>query len=71
MATHAAGDMKENAMHQPLLSPDEPLEVVVLHSGQLCLVSRDARVLFAQTKDVKIVSVIRCQKTKTRIIIYQ
>ncbi len=60
MATHAAGDMKENAMHQPLL-----------HSGQLCLVSRDARVLFAQTKDAKIVSVIRCQKTKTRIIIYQ
>ncbi len=29
MATNAVGDIKEKAMHQPLLSPDEPLVVVV------------------------------------------
>ncbi len=33
MATNAVGDIKENAMHQPLLSPDEPLVVVLLQSG--------------------------------------
>ncbi len=29
MATNAVGDIKENAMHQPLLSIYEPLELVV------------------------------------------
>ncbi len=28
MAANAVGDIKENAMHQPLLAPNEPLEVV-------------------------------------------
>lgn len=41
MATNAVGDVKEKAMHQPLLSPDEPLEVVVLQSGQVCLVNTE------------------------------
>jgi len=40
MAANDAGDVKESAMHQPLLSPDEPLVVVVvLQCGQVCLVS--------------------------------
>uniref|UniRef100_A0A667ZG46 Transposase Tc1-like domain-containing protein n=1 Tax=Myripristis murdjan TaxID=586833 RepID=A0A667ZG46_9TELE len=33
------GDVKESAMDQPLLSPDEPLVVVVLLCGQMCLTS--------------------------------
>ncbi len=41
MATNAVGGIKENAMHQPLLSPDDPLEVVVIQSGQVCLVNTE------------------------------
>uniref|UniRef100_A0A667XTL2 Transposase Tc1-like domain-containing protein n=1 Tax=Myripristis murdjan TaxID=586833 RepID=A0A667XTL2_9TELE len=35
------GDIKESTMHQPLLSPDEPLVVVLLLCGQMCLVSTE------------------------------
>lgn len=41
MATNAVEDVKEKAMHQPLLSPDKPLEGVVLQSGQVCLVNTE------------------------------
>ena len=41
MAANDVGDVKESAMHQPLLSPDEPLVVVVLQCGQVCLVSTE------------------------------
>ncbi len=41
MATNAVGNIKEKAMQQPLLSPDEPLVVVVLQSGQVCLVNTE------------------------------
>uniref|UniRef100_A0A667WHT7 Transposase Tc1-like domain-containing protein n=1 Tax=Myripristis murdjan TaxID=586833 RepID=A0A667WHT7_9TELE len=33
--------IKESTMHHPLLSPDEPLVVVVLLCGQVCLVSTE------------------------------
>lgn len=39
MATNTVGDVKENAMHQPLLSLDKTLEVVVLQFGQVCLIN--------------------------------
>ena len=42
MAANDVGDVKESAMPQPLLSPDEPLVVVVvvvvLQRGQVWLV---------------------------------
>ena len=42
MAANEVGDVEENAMHQPLLSPDKPLVVVVvLQCGQVCLVSTE------------------------------
>lgn len=42
MATNDVGDVEESAMHQTPLSPDEPLlMVVVLHRGQVCLVSTE------------------------------
>ncbi|KAJ8368992.1 hypothetical protein SKAU_G00090200 [Synaphobranchus kaupii] len=34
MAANDVGDVKESAMHQPLLSPDDPLVVAVLQCGQ-------------------------------------
>lgn len=37
MAANAAGDIKEKAMDQLLLSLDTPLVVSVLQSEQLCL----------------------------------
>lgn len=36
MAANDVGDVKESAMHQPLLSPDELLVVAVLQYGQVC-----------------------------------
>ena len=41
MAANNVGDVKESTMHQPLLSPDEPLVVVVLQCGQVCLVNTE------------------------------
>ena len=41
MAANDAGDVKEGAMYQPLLSPDEPLVVMVLQCGHVCLVSTE------------------------------
>ncbi|MED6289406.1 hypothetical protein CHARACLAT_002442 [Characodon lateralis] len=35
MAANNMGDVKESAMQQPLLSPEEPLVVVVLGCGQV------------------------------------
>ena len=46
MAANDVGDVKENAMHQPLLSPEEPLMVVVLQCGQVCLVNIDLHYTF-------------------------
>ncbi|MED6249193.1 hypothetical protein ATANTOWER_010714, partial [Ataeniobius toweri] len=37
MAANDVGDVKESAMHQSLLSPDETSVVVVLQCGQVCL----------------------------------
>ena len=39
MAANDVGDVKESAMHQP--SPDDPLVVVVLQCGQVCLVNTE------------------------------
>ena len=39
-AANDIGDIKGSAMHQPLLSPDKPL-VVVLQCGQVCIVSTE------------------------------
>ncbi|KAJ8350762.1 hypothetical protein SKAU_G00258920 [Synaphobranchus kaupii] len=41
MAANDVGDVKESAMHQPLLSPDDPLVVAVLQCGQVCLVNTE------------------------------
>ncbi|MEQ2184842.1 hypothetical protein GOODEAATRI_012195 [Goodea atripinnis] len=41
MAVDDVGDVKESTMHQPLLSPENPLVVVVLQCEQLCLVNTD------------------------------
>ena len=39
MAANDVGDVKESVMH--LLSPDEPLGVVALECGQVCLISTE------------------------------
>ncbi|KAJ8349455.1 hypothetical protein SKAU_G00245850 [Synaphobranchus kaupii] len=41
MAANDVGDVQESAMHQPLLSPDDPLVVAVLQCGQVCLVNTE------------------------------
>ena len=41
MTANDVGEVKEGAMHQPLLSLDEPLVVVVLQCGQVCLVNTE------------------------------
>ena len=43
--TVSRNDGQENAMHQPLLSPEEPL-MVVLQCGQVCLVNIDLHYTF-------------------------
>lgn len=44
MATNTAGDIRENIIHQSLFSPEELLEVVLLQSVQVCIISTEVNV---------------------------